>query len=300
MKKNFWLIYNASIASKKFMEVNALYVESAKKRNISLILVKNSHILSKIENSQVIAEMPMDYDKPQCILFLEKDLRLAYHLEKIGYRVFNSSEAIRQCDDKALTAQILAKNHIKLPKTLLSHLHYAGFIKETADEQDKQINIIETNFEYPFIIKEVFGSFGSQVYLIHNRKELIEKRNALLYTPHIYQEFISSSRGKDVRLQVVGERVVASVLRISEQDFRANVTNGGTMYPFEPPKEFVDMAVRAAQFLQADFAGVDILFGEHDEPILCEVNSNAHIKNIYDCTKINVADHILDHILEQI
>ncbi len=300
MKKKIGLIYNASVASKKFLEVNSMYIDAAKQRNIELELIKNTDILSKIVNNQHVTEVRTQHNIPECILFLEKDIRLAYHLEKSGYKIFNSSEAIRQCDDKALTAQILAKNHITLPKTLLSHLHYPGFIEETTQEQMQHIACIESNFDYPFIIKEVFGSFGSQVYLIHTREELIQKRNVLLYTPHIYQEFISSSWGKDVRLQVVGDRVEASVLRVSEHDFRANVTNGGTMYPFDPPKEFIDMAVQATQILQADFAGVDILFGEQGEPILCEVNSNAHIKNIFDCTKINIADHILDHILEQI
>ena len=52
--------------------------------------------------------------------------------------------------------------------------------------------------------------------------------------------------------------------------------------------------------LGLDFAGVDILFGEEEEPILCEVNSNAHFKNIYDCTGINVADAIISYILEQL
>ena len=41
----------------------------------------------------------------------------------------------------------------------------------------------------------------------------------------------------------------------------------------------------------------DILFGENG-PILCEVNSNAHFKNIYDCTGENVADYIIEYINE--
>lgn len=41
---------------------------------------------------------------------------------------------------------------------------------------------------------------------------------------------------------------------------------------------------------------MDILFGKEEEPILCEVNSNAHFKNIYDCTGVNVAEHIMKYI----
>jgi glutathione synthase/RimK-type ligase-like ATP-grasp enzyme len=49
-----------------------------------------------------------------------------------------------------------------------------------------------------------------------------------------------------------------------------------------------------------DFAGVDIMFGKQGEPVLCEVNSNAHFKNIYDCTGVNVADEIMEYILNKV
>ena len=47
-----------------------------------------------------------------------------------------------------------------------------------------------------------------------------------------------------------------------------------------------------------DFAGVDILFGE-DGPVVCEVNSNAHMKNIYDCTGIDVSDFIIRYVIRE-
>ena len=56
------------------------------------------------------------------------------------------------------------------------------------------------------------------------------------------------------------------------------------------------MAIKACKYLGLDFAGVDILFGENNEPILCEINSNAHFINIYNCTGINVADEIMKYI----
>ncbi|MFW5676022.1 MAG: ATP-grasp domain-containing protein, partial [Acetivibrio ethanolgignens] len=64
------------------------------------------------------------------------------------------------------------------------------------------------------------------------------------------------------------------------------------MKAYEPTEEEKRLAVRACQALGLDFAGVDILFGEAG-PVVCEVNSNAHFKNIYDCTGVNVAEHIL-------
>jgi RimK family alpha-L-glutamate ligase len=151
------------------------------------------------------------------------------------------------------------------------------------------------------IIKECFGSFGQQVYLVNNKQEMKDKLQEIGTRPLLFQEFIGSSIGKDIRLQVVGNQVVATMYRYSDNgDFRANISNGGKMKPFEPTKEQTDIAIQCCRILGLDFAGVDILFGEDQEPIVCEVNSNAHFKNIYDCTGVNVADAIMELIIKRI
>ena len=99
---------------------------------------------------------------------------------------------------------------------------------------------------------------------------------------------------------MVGDKVVTAMERINQDDFRANITNGGSMKKYEPTKEQCEMAINVCRELKLDFAGVDIMFGKDNEPILCEVNSNAHFKNIFDCTGVNVADFILQYIWEKI
>ncbi len=117
----------------------------------------------------------------------------------------------------------------------------------------------------------------------------------------LFQEFIQNSKGKDLRLQVVGNQVVAAMYRYSENgDFRANISNGGRMRSYEPSQKQMDLAIQCCKILGLDFAGVDILFGKNQESIVCEVNSNAHFKNIYDCTGINVADSIMEYIIKRI
>lgn len=291
-----WLIYNGGLKSPKYMELNELYAKAAKKLGITLQLIANNEIYCLIEDGKNIIKVPTAAFEPDFILFLDKDIRLAKQLEKLGYRLFNSREVIENCDDKILTFQVLANSGIKMPKTLFSAMLFNGTGNGEADLGFT--NIIEETFSYPLVIKEAFGSFGTQVYLIHNREELIAKQKELLYTPHLYQEFIASSKGRDVRIYVVGDQVVASMYRHSDTDFRANISNGASMSPYEPSEAFCQLAIKATQELGADFTGVDLLFGENNEPILCEVNSNAHIKNIYDCTGIDVAEAIFKHILE--
>lgn len=291
-----WLIYNGGLKSPKYMELNELYAKAAKKLGITLQLIANNEIYCLIEDGKNIIKVPTACFEPDFILFLDKDIRLAKQLEKLGYRLFNSREVIENCDDKILTFEVLANSGIKMPKTLFSAMLFNGTGNGEADLGFT--NIIEETFSYPLVIKEAFGSFGAQVYLIHNREELIAKQKELLYTPHLYQEFIASSKGRDVRIYVVGDRAVASMYRHSDTDFRANISNGASMSPYEPSEAFCQLAIKATEKLGADFTGVDLLFGENNEPILCEVNSNAHIKNIYDCTGIDVAEAIFKHILE--
>ena len=99
---------------------------------------------------------------------------------------------------------------------------------------------------------------------------------------------------------MVGDKVIAAMLRENANDFRANITNGGTAtdYTDKVSSAWKQMALDACRVLGLDFAGVDILFGPDDEPVLCEVNSNAHFKNLYDCTGINAAEAIMEHIVK--
>lgn len=72
------------------------------------------------------------------------------------------------------------------------------------------------------------------------------------------------------------------------------------MTPYEPSEEEKELAVSCCKILKTDFGGVDLLKGEHGEALVCEVNSNAHFKNIFDCTGINAADFIMDYICRKI
>lgn len=60
------------------------------------------------------------------------------------------------------------------------------------------------------------------------------------------------------------------------------------------------MALKACEILGLDFGGVDLLFGEDDRPVLCEVNSNAHFINLSSCTGVNVADKIIKYVIGEI
>ncbi len=286
--KTGWLIVNGYLKSEKFEEIYHWLMEAAAKQEIKL---------QKLTNDQLTSILPISSGKtdwrikPDFVLFWDKDIRLAQMLEAEGFPVFNSAEAIEICDDKALTYIRLKNTDIEMPKTYIAPM---TFFKEYQDYAF--LMQVENSLGYPMVIKENKGSFGEQVYLVENHEEAVKKIQEIGHHEFIMQEYIQESKGRDIRINVVGNQVVTAMERTNDKDFRANITNGGSMKPYTPTEKEAELAVKVCRYLKLDFAGVDILFGKDNQPMLCEVNSNAHFKNIYDCTGVNVADAIMKYI----
>ncbi len=287
-----WLIYNGALISRKYMEQVEWLVRSARFLGMELVPIPNQELSAGIDREGTVLFEDQERGLPNYVLFWDKDIPLARCLERRGIRLFNRARTIFSCDDKILTHQLLSDNGIAMPRTLFAPLNYPGTEMDSKSFLDR----VEKALGYPLVVKEAFGSFGAQVYLASDRKALEELNHRLTHVPHLYQEYVKTSHGRDVRIQIVGGKVAASMLRTSETDFRANISNGGRMQQYNPPDSFKAMALKAAALLGADFAGVDLLFGEGEAPLLCEVNSNAHMKNLFDCTGVDVSYLIMSHI----
>ena len=284
------LINNASLNSDKFKQQNNLLYEAAKNLHIELEIKRNIDIKYYYDNLGVHLE-ELDCD---AILFYDKDITLAKLLEEKGYKVFNSAECIKNCDNKALTYKILADNKLPIPKTFIFPLLFFP----NTENNLFIIEQIERELKYPFVAKKWFGSEGQQVFLINNKKEFIElldrEKQELLF-----QEYFVECFGSDIRINIVDKKVVASMHRSSKTDFRANLSNGGHAEKYEPTDVESQLALKASDALGCVFCGVDILQTKNG-PIVCEVNSNAHLNNIYKVTGINIASEILNYICKKI
>ena len=290
-----WLVVNRFLNNLKFSDIAERLITAAHAQGARLDLKYNDGLLPAMGGEAFGVFDVLPEERPDFVLFYDKDVRLAVELERRGMRLFNNSRAIAICDDKALT-------HAALSGLLPMPLTYsAPFTYENIGYND--LSFAETLVEklgLPVVIKEACGSFGQQVYLARSMEEVERILRAVGGKRVIFQRFIEECSGRDLRLNVVGGRVIAAMERRSENgDFRANVTIGGSMKKYVPTKEEEALAIRAAELIGLDFCGADILPSK-DGPLLLEVNSNAHFKSIYDCTGVNAADEILAHILRSI
>lgn len=296
MMRKAWLVTNEFLNTHKYSELAMWLVDAARRYDIELVVKTNAELLVGIGTSYVIEKM-IQKENPAFVLFWDKDIRLAEYLESLSLRLFNTAKSIEICDNKAMTHIALKQKNIRMPKTILAPMTYANI----GYTNYNFVDIMIEQLGFPMVVKECYGSFGQQVYLVHNTDELRTCIDQIGAKPFLAQEYIASSFARDIRLNVVGDEVVATMYRYSDTgDFRANISNGGKMKCYDPTKEQIKLAVDCVKALGLDFAGVDLLFDENDRPIVCEVNSNAHFKNIYDCTKVNVAEHILAYICNRL
>lgn len=290
-----WIVYNGNLGG-KFLTHAEIFAESARKLGMEVRTVPNNSLFAMVRDGKTEILGGPDGTLPEFVVFWDKDIYLARQLEKLGIRLFNPARVIETCDNKGLTYQTLSDNGIRMPKTVLGPriFDWSG-VKES-----EYYRFVAEELGFPMIIKESYGSFGSQVYLIHNEAEMLHKIRELGSIPFVFQEFIQSSWGTDLRLQVVGDEVVGAMRRVSDKDFRANMGQGAKAFPHQPSYHEANLAIRAARLLGADFAGVDLLFGPDGEPVLCEVNSNAHIINLRTYTGVNAADPMMAHVQKQL
>ena len=293
-----WIIYNGTLNVPKIKELVDSLVKDAKELNINLEAIKNTELIPMYSSKGEAKLIHMKrVEEPNFIIFWDKDVLLARHLEKMGYRVFNSSTAIKNCDHKGLMHLVLSNNNINMPRTILSPMIF----DYSLNSEDYLINCYEALGE-SVIIKESMGSFGMQVYLINNREEFINKVKELNKNKidFIIQENIKSSFGRDIRVNIIGNKVVGAMLRESETDFRANISQGGKGTLVELNKEQEEIALKAHKALGLDFSGVDLLFGENDKPLLCEVNSNLNFLSFEKIWGKGFGKKILEYILGKI
>ena len=208
-------------------------------------------------------------------------------IEKFGIPVFNDADSISRVSDKLLTSQLLVKENLPIPKTILVN-------------GDVDIELIEKEIGFPCVVKATSGSKGKTVHLCHNKKDFAGLMSLLasisLKKTMIIQEFVDAQPGTDLRVWVIGGKTVVAMKRTgTEGDFRANISQGGTAELFEITDEVDYLARETARVLGLQIAGVDLLF-DKDGYKICEANSSPGFEGMDKYCGQDMAQRIIDFI----
>jgi ribosomal protein S6--L-glutamate ligase len=216
-------------------------------------------------------------------------LAVVKQFESLGMYTVNSCEAIGQSRDKMTCLQVLTQAGLQVPSTVLSRSNRG--LKAA----------VEAAGGMPIVLKILEGTQGVGVMLVHTPVSL----GSVLDTLHalnqdiIIQRFIAEGAGRDYRAFVVGDKVVAAMMRTApEGEFRSNIHRGGQGRLVKLPEIFERVAIRAARAVGLGIAGVDLM-ESNAGPLLLEVNSSPGFEGIERATGLNIAAMMIRYIAKQ-
>lgn len=201
--------------------------------------------------------------------------------------VVNGYLPVARAKNKLRTLQILNYEGIPVPKTIV--------VRDVQFLEDAVKRIGGT----PLIMKTPFGSYGHGVVLVETKRSLKSAWDFIQAASSagivLIQEYIRESKGKDIRVFVIGGKVIGAMQRKARRgDFRSNLEQGGQSNEIQIDNEIKNMAIKAVKALGLQIAGVDVIMSKNG-PAVMEVNSNPGFKGFEAATGIDVAAKIIQY-----
>lgn len=267
--------------------------EAALKRGHTVQIIDHSRCELKIGTGSHIYYQGKKLDTPDFIIprigasstFIGSNVVRQFEMMKVKTVV--TANGLLKSRDKLRASQNLVFSDIEVPKTYFPSL-YQSDIPYMMD----QVNGV------PLIIKHLESTQGLGVFLAETEKDArqyldtFNKQNI----KYLIQEYISESKGNDVRAFVVGGKVVAAMKRTApEGEFRSNIHRGGVGMNIVLTKEEEELVVKTAKVMNLTVCGVDLLQSDRG-PLILEVNSSPGLEGIEKYTQVDVASSIIEHM----
>lgn len=205
-------------------------------------------------------------------------------LAAAGVTVINPPRAVEAAVDKYLALARMHDAGLPVPRTIVCQRvddAMAAFARLGGD----------------VVIKPIFGSEGAGMTRITDADlafrafTMLERMGGVLYV----QQFIEHG-DSDLRLFVLAHRVLATMKRVHENQWRTNIAQGGCGKPFEPDERLRNLAIRAAAACETVIAGVDIVIDARGEPFVLEINSAPGWQALSEACAVDVAAAIIEHL----
>lgn len=257
-----FIIYNKEDALKNENYIN-WYIEKFKKENIVLKLIFTNEIDYKnLPDFAIVRAIRPDISKK---------------LESLGVKCFNNAFVAEICNDKALTYKYVCENGIEILPT-----YY-------------KISDIK---EFPVVIKPKNSHGGDRVNLVKSYQELMEIMPLYEGDNYVIQG-VASDKGKDVRVYVIGNRIITAMLRVSDNDFRSNFCLGGSASVYNLNSEEIKKVEGVIKLFNFDFVGIDFVF-DKGKIVFNEIEDVVGSRMVYSYTDIDIVDLYIKYILQKL
>jgi RimK family alpha-L-glutamate ligase len=209
-------------------------------------------------------------------------------IEERGVLVLNSPRTIERCVDKFYTTALLHDAGLPTPETVV------------CEQPDEALAAVRVMGEC--VIKPIFGSLGHGMVRVNEPEVARRIVRSLEQTRTVfYVQRAIDHGGRDIRVFVVGGAAIGAIeRRAPDGEWRTNVAIGGSATPFELPDEWAQLAVRAANVVGADYAGVDLLPSRDGRIFVLEVNGIPGWEGFQKATGIDVAGAIVGQLVARV
>lgn len=279
-----WLIYNEQdlIDNRDFAD---WFVNEAEMIGLQLTIVYREHLLIGLKNGErFITYYGADILLPEYAIVRAIDPLLSAHLEALNVDVFNSSEVARIANDKRWTHHIVQDLGLSVVDTIYTKRDLLPTIPP---------------IDFPLIVKSAGGRGGTEVFWISN----LESWQSLL-TQAIPEDLIIQATnvqiGKDLRVYIVGKKIITSVLRTSTTDHRANYKLGGHAELYLLNEVETSIVMKIVNHFDFGMVGIDFLIGYNNELIFNEVEDIVGSRTLSALSNVNISAQYIQFIKLQL
>ena len=204
-------------------------------------------------------------------------------LERMGIPCMNNYQVSRICNDKAECYRYLSGRGIPIPDTLfVANREIAGFLERCPGGT---------------VLKAVDGHGGSQVCLYDGNAEEILR--IMGRSDMVAQEKVGN-RNSDLRVYVIGGKVIASVLRESNEGFRANFSLGGSVSLYSLKESEQELVQKIVDLFDFDMVGIDFILDDSGNLVFNEIEDVVGARMLYQCSDIDIVKEYLSYISKKI
>jgi len=278
-----WLTYEKENAEKNKAYIQ-MYLQKAATYHMNITLILIEQLDYGVENGEYILYYqgkkmtPPDLVISRCICPI-----LNRHFERMQIPVCNNSKVAEICNDKAKTYQYLLQYGIPMPDTIFcKNSHLPEKISKLSEEKS-------------YVVKSVCGHGGSQVYLRKSSEDDEMILQGIGSDDAVIQELIGKQH-KDLRVYVIGKKIIGAVLREAKEGFRSNYSLGGKVSPYALSEAETALVSRIQSVFEFDYVGIDFLIAEDGSLIFNEIEDVVGAKMFYQCYNEDIVAHYLSYL----